>query len=272
MAPQPCSQCADHWCQASCLAALWYCLIPTQATDDGLPLFGECLSRLHSQVFYYTHIIGFVVWTLFALMHYKVSTECRSMLVRLCAEGRHPPHIVVVRLTHACRMSCQHHRSHAAHPHALRQRMHSTNLTSTPLCPCPAQALANWIVPGMVLYLLDRSFRAWQTATNIVRLAPSHVTVRGGTITLTLGWPEVKGREQERGCHDTTHALRASITTLTTPTPPQGSRVAAGQTVYIRCTRVSYLQVRGPAPSHAQQTCKGHKPHDPPHTEPTLSR
>jgi hypothetical protein len=62
-----------------------------------------------------------------------------------------------------------------------------------PVCPVLAQALANWIVPGIVLYLLDRSFRAWQTATNILRLAPTHVTVRGGTITLTIGWPEVRG-------------------------------------------------------------------------------
>lgn len=94
-------------------------------------------------VFYYSHIVGFLVWTIFSLMHYK--------------------------------------------------------------------ALANWIVPGLVLYAVDRAFRMWQTACNVVKLSAEDVLVNGAIITLRLRWPK-------------------------------GAHIAAGQTLYIRCRSISLLQ------------------------------
>eukprot|EP00798_Chlamydomonas_sp_ICE-L_P001695 gene1695-33097_t len=94
-------------------------------------------------MFYYTHIVGFVVFTLFAMMHYK--------------------------------------------------------------------GLANWIAPGLVLYVLDLSFRWWQAANNVVHLDADDIFVNDAIITLKLSWAK-------------------------------GSIVMAGQTVYVSCRQISALQ------------------------------
>jgi hypothetical protein len=44
----------------------------------------ELAVALSMQLCYYTHIIGFVVWTLYAMMHYKVGGAVNGR----CAEGR----------------------------------------------------------------------------------------------------------------------------------------------------------------------------------------
>eukprot|EP00798_Chlamydomonas_sp_ICE-L_P004966 gene4966-34745_t len=94
-------------------------------------------------MFYYTHIVGFVVFTLFAMMHYK--------------------------------------------------------------------GLANWIAPGLVLYVLDLAFRWWQAANNVVHLDVDDIFVNDAVITLKLSWSK-------------------------------GSIVMAGQTVYVSCRQISALQ------------------------------
>jgi len=73
------------------------------------------------------------------------------------------------------------------------------------------KALVNWILPGIVLYLLDRAFRYWQAATNYTYLPRQDIKISGNIITLTLRWLP-------------------------------GTRVAVGQTMYLRFPAVSVLE------------------------------
>lgn len=93
-------------------------------------------------MFYWSHIFGFLLWTVFAMIHYK--------------------------------------------------------------------AFMNFIAPGLVLYLLDRSLRYWQLATNRIMLGPGDVTVNGPVVTVRLAWSK-------------------------------GAVVSAGQTLYLRCGAISHL-------------------------------
>lgn len=54
------------------------------------------------------------------------------------------------------------------------------------------KALATWIVPGFLLYMLDRAFRCWQAVSNFAKLSPSDVVINGSILTLRLRWPKVR--------------------------------------------------------------------------------
>jgi hypothetical protein len=68
------------------------------------------------------------------------------------------------------------------------------------------KGLANWILPGLILYGVDRAFRYWQLATNWTSITFADFSVNGNILTLRLTMDKVCLALAYRHVHLPTHA------------------------------------------------------------------